>query len=253
MKRGGRLPPHIKYTELTVAFACLFLAACLSRPQHEPLPYTKPPEEVRLNVEILDYQNSADGEALAEWAELYVNGGIPALEKTDEFAPYYVFVAEQSSPDLDTLLLWRNNFNVEQDFPQFVFLRAYRRLTEDLSINPDETYGAFFETLMKRVISLHWPQARQYADTWLLVHYSMAEPAAPELSEPSEPLPVFDEPAETLDNSRLYMYLILIVIEKAEVENVLEALMDETAAGLTPRRDQAQAVNAVKSGFFYAF
>jgi hypothetical protein len=229
----------------------LLSASCaLSRPRYEPLPYTKPPEEVRLNIEILDYQNSADGEALAEWASLYMKGGIPALEKTDEFAPYYVFAAEQSSPDLGTLLLWRDNFNVGQDFPQLVFLRAYRRLTDGLSINPDETYGAFFETLMKRIISLRWPQARQYADTWLLARYFLTEPATPEQPEPP---PFFDEPPEIPDNSRIYIYLILIVIEKAEVEKVLEALIDETAAGLTPRRDQAQAVNAVKSNLFTGF
>ncbi|MDR1257110.1 MAG: hypothetical protein LBJ86_05130 [Spirochaetaceae bacterium] len=233
----------------------LLAASCASRSQHDPLPYTKPPEEAKLDFEILDYQDRADGAALADWAALYMIGGIPALEKTDEFAPYYVFVAEQSSRDLNPLLLWRDNFNVDQDFPQLFFLRVYRRLTEALSINPDETYGVFFETLMKRVVSLHWPQARQYAGTWLLARYYLAEPAAPQpaASEPSESSPVFEEQPETPNNSRRYIYLILTVIEKSEIENILKALMDETSAGLTLQREQAQAVNAVKSNFFSTF
>jgi hypothetical protein len=227
------------------------IASCVSNLRREPLPYNKPPEEVKRNFEILDYQNRTDGENLAEWVTAYMNGGIQALERMNEFAPYYVFVVEQSSPDLNTLILWRDNFRAEQDFPQLVFLRVYRRLTENLSINPDETYGAFFETLMKRIPAIRWPQAQRYADTWVLAHYSLPEPAAP---EPSEPLPQdFDEQPETPDDSRLYTYLIMVVIEKAEVETVLNALIDETSIDIPLQRDQAQAVSALKSNFFRTF
>jgi hypothetical protein len=244
-----------KYKIVWLLLVLLSASCALTRSRPEPLPYTKPPEEAKLDFEILDHHNMANGAVLAEWASLYMNGGIPALEKTDEFAPYYVFVAEQTSRALNPLLLWRDNFNVEQDFPQLVFSRAYRRLTNDMSINPDETYGAFFETLMKRITSLRWPQARQYADTWLLVRYSLAGPAVPQPAapEPSVPLPFLDEPAEISDDSEVYIYLILTVIEKADVENVLQALVDETSAALPLQRDKVQAINAIKSNLFPSF
>jgi hypothetical protein len=190
-----------------------------------------------------------DGVALAEWVSLYIEGGIPALERAEEFAPYYVFVAEQSSPDIKTLMLWRDNFNLEQYFPQLVFLRAYRRLTNNLSINPDETYGTFFETLMKRIAALGWPPAQVYAGMWLRVRYFMEEPAESSLQQDED----IDTPPEFSTDSILYTYLILTIIEKPEIENVLNALMDETYNDVSLQRDQAQAVNAVRSNFFSTF
>ncbi|MDR0383196.1 MAG: hypothetical protein LBH50_04340 [Spirochaetaceae bacterium] len=229
------------------AFVCLLLAqlaaSCLAVSRREALPYAKPPVEKNRIAEILDYQNSGAG--LAGWAAAYMDGGITALEKMDEFASCYAFVAEQSSPNLDTLLLWGENFNVEIDFPQLVFLRAYRRLTDNLSINPDETYGSFFETFMKRMAALRWPEARQYASTWLLARYLPSSPDVSELSEPQPP-----DADETADSNR-YIYLILNIIEKADLENGIAPLLDDFDGTLP--RDQAQAVNSVRARFFDGF
>jgi hypothetical protein len=241
-------------------FACLCLAplaaSCAGAVKRETLPYSNPLPETNRIVDVLDYEGRVSGEKLAEWVMLYINGGIPALEKTAEFAPYYVFAAEQSSSNLDTLLQWAKNFNVKQDFPQLVFLRAYKRLTGSLSVNPDELYGSFFETVMKRTASLRWPQAQKYAGTWLLVRRIPVSNAGttagePEAGQAFPPNP--DETAYSLDMSRLYMYLILCVVEKTEIENVLKNLMNEVVIDKSFLRDQAQAVNAVKSNFFNGF
>jgi hypothetical protein len=226
---------------------CLFLIplfSCVSAEKRESLPYSAPSTQARRIIEILDYQDRADGAELAEWAPPYINGGAAALEKLNEFNRYYVFVAEQSSTNRDTLLQWADNFSVEQDFPQLVFLRAYRRLTGSLSINPDELYGSFFETLMKRIAALKWPFARRYAETWILAHRLPSDiPAAsPDSGEP-----------EQVSDSPLCIYMILNVIEKTEVQSALNLVMDDILTDKTFTRDQIQAINALKSNFFDGF
>jgi hypothetical protein len=251
------------FGNLFAAFlACLapVAASCTLNQQRETLPYSDPLIETNRIVEVLDYQGRAEGAELAEWAPLYINGGIAALEKTDEFEPYYVFVAEQTSSNLDTLLQWARNFNVKQDFTQLVFLRAYNRLTANLSVNPDELYGVFFETVMKRIAASRWPQAERYTGTWLLVRrlredlpgYNEETPAGEPDQSGVFPLNT-DESADDIEASQIYLYLILCVIEKTEIENGLRNLMNEMILGKKFPRDQAQAVNAVKSNFFNGF
>ncbi|MDR0409742.1 MAG: hypothetical protein LBH18_05030, partial [Spirochaetaceae bacterium] len=135
-----------------IATFCLALAplvSCALTPRREEMPYTAPARSSRV-VEVLDYQGREDGLELEDWLSVYIVGGVLALEKLAEFAPYYVFVVEQYSSNLDTLTQWADNFSVEHDFPQLVFLRVYDRLTGNISAIPDDLYGSFFETMIKR-------------------------------------------------------------------------------------------------------
>ncbi|MDR0663236.1 MAG: hypothetical protein LBF80_04045 [Spirochaetaceae bacterium] len=234
--------------------AIVAFLSCTSVEKREALPYSVPPTQTRRIVEILDYQGRAEGAELAEWVTLYINEGGAALEGIHEFDTYYVFVAEQSSANLETLLQWAANFSVEQDIPLLVFLRVYRRLTAGLLINPDELYGIFFETMVKRTAALDWPFARKYTETWILAR------RIPETAEQQErPAGETDSEAPTEDaaGTTLYMYLIVNVIEKTETQNVLRLVMDEIiidkTSEKTSTRDQIQAINAVKSNFFDGF
>jgi hypothetical protein len=204
--------------------------------KRETLPYSAPSTQARRITEILDYQGRSEGAELPEWVTLYINGGGAALERLYEFDPYYVFVAEQSSSNLDTLLQWADNFSVEQDIPLLVFLRAYRRLTLGLSVNPDEIYGSFFETVMKRAAALKWPFARKYAETWILAR--RVQPSAE---------------TEEAAGATLYMYLIVNIIEKTEVQSALKLVMDGFVIDKTYARDQIQAINAINSNLFDGF
>jgi hypothetical protein len=238
----------LRIAALSLLAVALFSCASQNR---KTLAYSNPYARSSQIIEILDYQGRADGVEMPEWLSLYTSGGIPALEKQREFTRYYLFIAEQSSPNLDTLRQWANNFRVERDFPRLVFLRAYRRLTRNLSITPDELYGSFFEMMMKHTAAQGWPQAQKYAETWALVNrrpVNQGEPAS------AETLPAIDgEPPETSADSTVYIYFILSMIEKTEIENNMKALMNDVAIDKTFNRDQVQAINSIKSNFFNGF
>lgn len=242
-------------------FVFLFFApftSCVLQQRRENLPYLVPSAQVSRIVEILDYEGRASGAELPEWVSLYINGGGAALERLDEFAPYFVFVAEQSLPNLDTLLQWGNNFSLERDVPQLVLLRAYRRLTGNLSVNPDDLYGVFFEAFIKGLSSRRWPLAQKYYQTWILVRRipGLTSQDSPDADMSDEEVPEQDSPeveGEASFDSRLYMYLILNVIEKTEIENTIKFVMNDIDLDKSLSRDQAQAVNSIKSNFFNGF
>ncbi|MDR2445040.1 MAG: hypothetical protein LBD44_03790 [Spirochaetaceae bacterium] len=246
---------------LPVFFVSLFFtpfASCsLSQPR-EALPYSVPSTQVSRIVEILDYEGRASGAELPEWVSLYINYGVSALEKLDEFASHFVFVAEQSSPNLDTLLQWSNNFSLDRDVPQLVLLRVYRRLTGNLSVNPDDLYGGFFETFIKSLASRRWPPAQKYYETWVLVRRI---PVFTSQDTPDSDMPDEDVLEQALSeeewgssfDSRLYMYLILNVIEKNEVESSMKLIMNDITLGKSLSRDQVQAINSIKSNLFNGF
>ena len=234
------------------------LAACSLPQRREALPYSVPSTQVSRIIEILDYQGRASGAELPELVSLYINGGVSALEKLDEFASYFVFVAEQSSPNLDTLLQWADNFSLERDVPQLVLLRVYRRLTGNLSVNPDDMYGGFFEAFIKRLASRRWPLAQKYYTTWVFVRRIAELPPSgvsdsdiSDMDVPEQALPEYT--GEASFDSRLYMYLILNVIEKAEFESSMKLIMNGITLDESLPRDQAQAVNSVKSNLLNGF
>jgi hypothetical protein len=248
--------------------ALILLGACSFTQKQKALPYLAPSAQVSRIIEILDYQGRSSGEDVAEWVSLYINGGISALEGLDEFAPYFVFVAEQSSPDLDTLLQWGRNFSLERDIPQLVLLRAYRRLTGNLSINPDDMYGSFFETFIKRLAALRWPAARKHYEGWVLVRRvpllppmdasdsdisdsDVSDSDTPDAGPSEQSLP--QEAGEASFDSRLYMYLILNLIERTGFERSLKLIMNDITLDKSLSRDQVQAINSIKSNLFNGF
>jgi hypothetical protein len=249
-------------------FALTLIGSCSFTRKQKALPYLAPSVQVSRIIEILDYQGRSSGEEVAEWVSLYINGGVSALERLDEFAPYFVFVAEQSSPDLNTLLQWGRNFSLERDIPQLVLLRAYRRLTGNLSINPDDMYGSFFETFIKRLASLRWPAARKPYERWVLVRripllppteISDSEASESDISDSDTPdaapseQSLHQEPGEASFDSRLYMYLILNLIERTEIESSLKLIMNDITLDKSLSRDQVQAINSIKSNLFNGF
>lgn len=241
---------------LLILAAGLLLApftSCVISRKHETIPYPTPSTQVSRIIEILDYQGRDSGAELAEWVSLYINGGITVLEKMEEFEPYFVFVAEQSSPDLNTLLQWANNFSLERDIPQLVLLRVYRRLTGNLSINPDDLYGSFFETFIKLLTAQRWPLSQKYAETWVLVRRVplLPPPEASGTDASEQALP--EDSEEASFDSRLYMYLILGIIEKTELESQMRLVMNEITLDKSLSKDQQQAINSIKSNLFNGF
>jgi hypothetical protein len=169
------------------------------------------------------------GVRLPDWAAAYIEGGDAAVERLPDYARNYVFVAEQASPNADALRRWGEEFSVEANFARLVFMRTRKRLTEGEAANPDETYGAFYEALMKRAAANRWPSAQRGGVSLVPVRY--------------------------LDGTGRegYVCLVLTAIWRAEFEAGMTALLDEAAASGKFSRDEASAINALKTRFFEGF
>jgi hypothetical protein len=138
-----------------------------------------------------------------------------------------VFIAEQSSANLNVLRQWARNFIPRQDFSQLVFLRVYDRLVKSADDNPDYVYGPFFELLVKKTAVAVWPDASQKDRLWILVRE---------------------------EGQDVYKLLILCVIETDKLQKELMAIMNGIELDKkTFTRSQIQAVNRIKSGFFTSF
>ncbi|MDR2658719.1 MAG: hypothetical protein LBC27_01850 [Spirochaetaceae bacterium] len=226
-----------------VFFPQIYFTSCTINQRRGNSAYHDPSVQASRIIEILDYQGYNEGAELADWATVYINGGLTALERLDVFASYYVFVAEQYSSNIDTLKQWADNFSIEHDFTQLVLLRVYRRLTSYISSNPAELYGNFFEAMIKKTASYHWPAAQKYDEMWALVSRT------PSIYSSGQP----DNDNDQYNDSRLYAYLIINVIEKSKIESGLKEIMDGILIDKSYTRAQISAINAIKSSFFNGF
>ncbi|MDR0409196.1 MAG: hypothetical protein LBH18_02200, partial [Spirochaetaceae bacterium] len=136
----------------------------------------------------------------------------------------------------------------EHDFPQLVFLRVYDRLTGNISAIPDDLYGSFFETMIKRTVTLRWARVQKYNGLWAIVR---RVPSNRQLDQPD--IPQEEVSADLYDDSSLYAYFVICLIDKTEIEEKLKTLMNDIAIDKTFSRSQISAVNSIKSNFFNGF
>jgi hypothetical protein len=206
------------------------MASCAAR--RIALPFSVPQEMRTAGYEVV----RQSGVRLPAWAEAYLAGGDAAVERLGgqidglpAAVGVRVFVAEQAAPSADALRRWGEEFSVEGNFARLVFLRTRKRLTEGEAANPDETYGAFYEALLKRVAASRWPAAQRLGDCLLPVRYQDGT------------------------GREGYVCLVLTAIGRAEFEAGMTALLDEASASGPFSRDEASAINALKSRFFEGF
>jgi hypothetical protein len=176
---------------------------------------------------IVSFEN--EDEPCPEWVTRYIAQGYAGVEALPEFKDNFCFIAEQSQTNLNVLLQWARNFNIEQDFPLLVFLRVYDRLTTGLEESPDYVYGTFFESALKVSSSTFWQEALQKKSYW-----------------------VFVRNLET--NQETYKMLILCVINKDVFKKkFMQILNDIDTNKKENTRRQTSAVNRLKYYFWDTF
>jgi hypothetical protein len=215
---------------------CLsLLFSCAGNPsQPLILPSTPEPETPPAVYRIVDHQNQALEKEIPEWVDVYLEGGIPALEALPAFQGKYLFMGENTGTNLRALFQWSEGFSVRQDLPRLVAARVQARISRIGAGRADAEYGRFYERAVKESADAVFIGAEREAAFWVLKAY--------------------DEPAADADAARKrYDHYILISIPRSTLEIQLNASFLRAAVDTNPSREQAAAVNRLQDAFYEGF
>jgi hypothetical protein len=182
--------------------------------------------------QIMDYQNKTEGETIPEWVDRYLAEGVRGVEKIAEFRNKYIFVGIGEGSNFRALSQWEAAFTPAQDFARLAASRIEARLiTAAQPAIPDDTYGPFFEALIKKASDAQYQGAVKETGFWL-------RQISPESTEV---------------NREVYDFLVLISIDKNQLESQINTIFNAARTDIDPRRDQAAAINRIRENFFEGF
>ncbi|MCQ2612059.1 MAG: hypothetical protein MJ183_00470 [Treponemataceae bacterium] len=156
-----------KFTLFACSFciAAMLVTGCASTRDPEPRDL-----ESSAKSKILDHKGTELGiSTLPVWVDTYIQSGITGLEKLSDYHDDYCFVAEEHVSNLNAGLVWAKNFDIPQDIARNVSSRVSALFTGASSGSPDETYGTYFESVVKTICDTSFSGAREVANWWVQV------------------------------------------------------------------------------------
>jgi len=179
---------------------------------------------------IIETKNGAGSSRMPAWLAAYIAGGIEEVEKLDSYNGKYVFIAVNESGVFNILEKWTENFTVLYDFSLLAASRIEKRMILSSSLYPDDEYGMFFETFVKNAYNAEYPGVVKEDASWVrTIKYDYAEPRT------------------------VYMFFILISIDKTVMQNIVRNIMTRTAASVTMTNAQRNSINRLRQNIFEGF
>jgi hypothetical protein len=219
---------------LTAVF--LLFSACATKPVEKIiLPQRQETEKDRIEMSytIIDWQTRTGEQDIPEWVRRFLDGGIREIEAMPQYRDRYTFVAAGRGNSLEALRYWSEEFSERQDFPRLAAVRIEERLAAAAVLHPDDEYGYFFETMVKRASDADYHGARREDSYWLRRRF-------------------YTEDDEEADREA-YDFFILISIDKGELAARIRTLLDDPGNIREPTRDQAAAISRIRDNFFNGF
>jgi len=218
---------------LAAIFTALLFGSCRSAAERivvEP-PRAPEPERNPAPHTIADYKNKTQGGTIPVWVSLWLDSGVYAVENLDAYRERYVFVARNEANNFNALGLWKDGFSAELDFPRLAAARIEKRLASAVD-DPDNSYGAFYETLIRAASDFNWTGAVRVDDFWTLRQFPAGEEGVP------------------VEN---WEFLILVTIDKSLFVSQLDRIFQVINPNPPPSRDQRTTINRVRERFFEGF
>jgi hypothetical protein len=216
--------------------AVLAFSACSSKPKvtedDAPAPAPQYVERTETYV-VVDHKTKAVGQDVPEWVTRYIGGGLSSVEAMPEYNNKYIFIGEDSGTNLNALRQWSSGFTVAQDLSRMISMRVQDRFAGAAAGSPDDTYGRYFENVVKSSSDASYTGARKETDFWLQKRY-------------------FNADGRTV-NREVYEYYILVSIDKALLEQQINKVLNDVPADVPPTREQATAIDRVKEAFYEGF
>jgi hypothetical protein len=118
---------------------------------------------------------------------------------------------------------WAGNFTVIQDFPRLAGVRIEKRLNSTALLYPDDEYGEFYESFVKKAFSAEYADAVKEQSYWIKT------------------------------TAEVYEFYVFISMEKSKMQSIIRTMMSNTLAAVTPTRAQNAAINRLRQFFFFFF
>jgi hypothetical protein len=228
--------------------AALVFSACSSQkkvvfqPEAGPVMLPKQ-EETAERWQLLESRNGIAGAFVPDWVNRFLEEGIPAVEASGLYQDKYVFIGENRGTNFNALRQWAEGFTVSQDLPGLVTRRVEHRLLAAASLYPDDEYGEYFETLIKKVSNTEYGEAHKEDIFWVRRRMVSGSEAPVSGETPPGLPPVYER----------YEFLVLISIDKPVLQNRIRELMAGIKTTAAPTREQAVAINHIQHTFFEEF
>ena len=234
----------------TVLLCAVFILAACAGQRSKVIFRPDPGEDRQLHPsnpleswQIIETRNGSGDRGIPEWVRRFFENRIHGIESMDEYTGKYVFIGENWGENLFSLRQWADGFTEVYDLPRLVAARVERRLVSSASLYPDDEYGQYFETLIKKVADGEFSGAVKEQTYWV----KRARPPGGNEEEGEE------EPDQLNNAAELYEYLVLISIDTETLQGQLRQIMTGIKTTVPPTRDQAAAINRIQQAFFEGF
>ena len=222
----------VRFFPLFLLLVLLISASCRSEPERfVPVPDAEPEKNISQPYTILDYKNRAKSGALPEWVSIFLESGIHEVEALPFYRDRYIFISRNEAGNFNALDLWKDNFSCDLDFPRLAAARAEARLSFGI-FDPQNTYGSFFETLVREVSNAPLTGAIREDDFWIRKRIHLSE---------------LESDLETWE------FFILLSIDKNLLVSQFRTVFDGIDPDPPPSREQIAAAEHVKGRFFEGF
>lgn len=212
-------------------FLCVpVLFSCAKKPNaaYVPSPDQEYFNQERINIDTDKITESKDGD-LPAWLASYISGGIEEVEKRNTYYGKYVFIGMNEGINFRALDIWANYLSEVKDFTMLAAKRIERRMISTSSMYPDDEYGIFYETMVKKAYSAEYPGAVKEDFCWIKITDDAANDAG------------------------TYNFFVLFTIDKMRMQSIVLGMMADTVDSVEPSRAQLTKINNLRQTFFWGF
>ena len=201
---------------------------------------------IREAWQIIESQSGANG-AIPEWVGLYLEGesrknSYTRIETLGNMAGKYVFIGDNRGGNINILNQWANGFSPAYDLPRLVAQRVERKLIAAATLYPDDEYGEYYVSMIRKVSDGEFSGAVNEQVFWVKRRLILPE------NESENEFTAADPTA-----TERYEIFILISIDRDTLQRQLREIMAEARSSVSVNRDQSAAITRVQNTFFEGF
>jgi hypothetical protein len=193
--------------------------------------------------QIIESENGPGEAGLPVWVRSYLDNGVRGIESLETYREKYAFVGKNRGENFNVLRQWADSFTATQDLPRLIAQRTERRLVAAAVLYPDDEYGEFFESFIKKMSDEESPSALKEQTFWL----KQKVKAVSEEAVDDDDLPKEDVFLER------YEFFVLMSIDRETLKKQIEETMAGVKTKSAPTRNQTQAITKIRQTFFEGF
>jgi len=196
--------------------------------------------------EIIESQGGSGEAGIPVWLRSYLDGGVRGIESLEAYNGKYVFVGKNRGDNFNALQQWAQGFTAAQDLPRLIGQRVEQRLVNSAALYPDDEYGEYFSSMIKKVSDGEYPAAVKEQIFWV------KQKRIPGSGGEDEDGFEIDTPPEDTDLER-YEFLILLSMDKEILQTTIQNIMANIKTGAAPTKEQTAAISKIRQNFFEGF